>query len=105
MAMCFVELLDLATARMKSATGTSHHPAVIESYLFGGNFVVTVYGSLWYIGQMEAEEPEEETAGFNHIKYMNRKAHNKFIWGVCETPAPPPTPKKKKKLCLSSSEG
>ncbi len=40
--------------------------------------------SLRYIGPVEAEEPEEETAGFTLIKYMDRKVHNKFVWGVCE---------------------
>jgi hypothetical protein len=33
---------------------------------------------------VEAEEPEEETAGFTLIKYMDRKVHNKFVWGVRE---------------------
>jgi hypothetical protein len=68
--MCFAELPDPAT------TGTDSHPV--------GNFVVAVYESLWYIGQVEAEEPEEETAGFTLIKYMDSKAPNKFVWGVRE---------------------
>jgi hypothetical protein len=66
--MCFAELPDPDTP-------------VTDSYAVG-NFVVAVYESLWYIGQVEGEEPEEETAGFTLIKYMDRKGHNQFVWGV-----------------------
>jgi hypothetical protein len=66
--VCFAELPDPAT------TGTDSQPVV----------VMAVYESLWYIGQVEAEEPEEETAGFTLIKYMDSKSPNKFVLGVCE---------------------
>lgn len=36
---------------------------------------------MWYIAQVEGEEPEEETAGFTLLKYMNRVGHNQFTWG------------------------
>jgi hypothetical protein len=68
--MCFAELRDPAT------TVTDSYPV--------GNFVVVMYESLWYIGQVEAEETEEETAGFTQIKYMGRKEHNKFVCSVRE---------------------
>ncbi len=64
--MCFAELQDPAT------TVTDSYPV--------GNFVVAMYESLWYIGQVEAEETEKETAGFTQIKYMDKKAHE-FVWG------------------------
>ncbi len=63
--MCFAELPDPTTT-------------VTDSYPLG-NFVLVVY-----IGQVEAEQPKEETAQFTLIKYMDRKAHNKFVWGFHE---------------------
>ncbi len=76
--------LEPAKARMKSATaGSSHHLTVTDRYLVG-NFIVAVYESFWHIGQVEAEEHEEEMAGSTLIKYMNGAVHNKFVWGVHE---------------------
>jgi hypothetical protein len=51
-----------------------------------GCFVVAVYDKTWYLAQVEAEEPEEESEGYILLKYMERKGHNQFIWGkVCDT--------------------
>jgi hypothetical protein len=46
-----------------------------------GSFVVAVCDKTWYLAQVEAEEPEEESEGYILLKYMERKGHNQFIWG------------------------
>lgn len=46
-----------------------------------GSFVVAVYDRNWYLAQVEGEEPENECEGFTLLKYMDRKGHNKFVWG------------------------
>jgi hypothetical protein len=46
-----------------------------------GSYVVALYEKIWYIAQVEGEEPEEESAGFTLLKYMNRVGPNQFTWG------------------------
>jgi hypothetical protein len=43
--------------------------------------VVAVYDKTWYLAQVEGEEPENECEGFTLLRYMERKGHNKFVWG------------------------
>jgi hypothetical protein len=45
-----------------------------------GSFVVAVYDKLWYIAQVEGEDPEEEYAGFTLLKYLSRIGPNQFFW-------------------------
>ncbi len=42
---------------------------------------MAVYDRNWYLAQVEGEEPENECEGFTVLKYMDRKGHNKFVWG------------------------
>jgi hypothetical protein len=46
-----------------------------------GSFVVAVYDRQWYLAQVEAEEPEEESEGLTLLKYMERRGNNQFLWG------------------------
>lgn len=46
-----------------------------------GSFVVAVYDGLWYIAQVEGEEPDNECPGFTLLKYMERRGDNQFVWG------------------------
>jgi DDE superfamily endonuclease len=46
-----------------------------------GSFVVAVYDKVWYLAQVEGEEPEEETVGFTLLRYMERRGKNQFVWG------------------------
>ncbi len=39
-----------------------------------------MYDGSWYVGQVEGEDPDEETQGFTLIQYMERKGDNKFVW-------------------------
>jgi hypothetical protein len=47
-----------------------------------GAFVVAVYDSDWYIGQVEGEDPDQEEEGYTLVKYMEKKGHNRFVWGT-----------------------
>ncbi len=67
------ELSDLSAAEAEEPITTNQHPV--------GSFVVAVYDRQWYIGQVEAEEPEEESRGFTLLNYMERRGHNQFVWG------------------------
>ena len=49
-----------------------------------GSYVVATYDDEWYIALVEGEEPEEETAGFTMLKYMERKGRNQFVWGTAK---------------------
>jgi len=47
-----------------------------------GSFVTAVYDKVWYIAQVEGEEPENECPGFTLLKYMERRGENQFVWGA-----------------------
>ncbi len=36
----------------------------------------------WYIGQVEGEDPDQEEEGYTLVKYMEKKGHNRFVWGT-----------------------
>ena len=46
-----------------------------------GSYVVALYDKLWYIAQVEGEDPDEEVEGFTLLVYMERRGNNQFIWG------------------------
>lgn len=46
-----------------------------------GSYVAAIYDREWYVAQVEAEEPENETDGYSLLKYMERKGNNQFVWG------------------------
>jgi hypothetical protein len=45
-----------------------------------GSFVVAIYDDLWYIAQVESEQPEDKIPGCILLKYMTRKGFNQFHW-------------------------
>jgi hypothetical protein len=44
--------------------------------------VVAVYKNDWFIGQVEGEDPDTEEEGYTLVKYMEKKGHNRFLWGA-----------------------
>jgi hypothetical protein len=74
-----MELPDLSEESSVHGAGGSWRgrPAAFEV----GSFVVAVYDNLWYLAQVEGEEPEDECEGLTLLKYMERRGYNQFIWG------------------------
>ena len=46
-----------------------------------GSHVVVKYDNLWYIAQVEGEDPDDEQDWFTVMMYMDTKGNNQFIWG------------------------
>jgi hypothetical protein len=44
--------------------------------------MVAVYENDWFIGQVEGEDPDTEEEGYTLVKYMEKKGHNRFLWGA-----------------------
>jgi hypothetical protein len=74
-----MELPDLDVEQTDPGAGGSWRgrPAAFDV----GSFVVAVYDKMWYLAQVEGEEPEEECEGLTLLKYMERRGNNQFIWG------------------------